>query len=141
MSSCKEFKDKKHFTLLELILVVVIIAILAAIAMPLYYKAITKSVVSKAKHGINLVAQAEKLLKTEAGVYASVAAGQVDPTIGEPVTGVNLKDLDTDIEWTFTVDVGASNIIIARKKRNPYSGSTVTYNLDNGIMTVAPELN
>ena len=62
---------KRGFTLLELLVVVLIIAVLAAVALPQYNKAAAKSRVMQALPFVNAVYDAQKLYFLEHGVYAT----------------------------------------------------------------------
>ncbi len=52
---------RRGFTLIELIVVVIIVAILATFALPQYLKAAERARGAKAKHAVSLIAQAEEM--------------------------------------------------------------------------------
>jgi len=64
-------KSKQAFTLIELLVVVLIIGILAAVAVPQYQKAVTKSRYATLKHLVRSIADAEKRYHLANGTYAS----------------------------------------------------------------------
>ena len=90
--------DEKGFTLLELLMVVIIIAILAAIALPQYLRVAERSRSSEALQNLSVIRSAESRLKAEKGDYNN-----------------DLSKLDVDVpkydethygttDWAFTVD-------------------------------------
>ncbi len=62
--------NKKGFTLIELLVVVLIIGILAAMAMPAYFKAVERSRAAEADTLIGTVVQAQQRYKMKTGNYA-----------------------------------------------------------------------
>ncbi len=64
--------NKKGFTLIELLVVVLIIGILAAMAMPAYFKAVERSRVAEAETLIGTVVNAQQRYKMKTGNYTEV---------------------------------------------------------------------
>ena len=82
----KEERDE-GFTLIELLVVILIIAILAAIAIPVFLRQREKGWVSQAESALKNAATAQESLLTTQGSYAS--AGQVSGVAG---SGNDLAD-------------------------------------------------
>lgn len=89
----------RGFTLVELLVVVIIIGILAAIGIPQYTKTIEKARGAEGRSGLGHIQQGEKLYHTEYEEYARCATGTDE---------IN-QDLDVHITekfWTFEVTSG-----------------------------------
>ncbi len=86
-------RNNKGFTLIELMIVVVIIGILAALAIPRFMRSTTKSKQSEAKQLLKQVYTMQRAYRQEFntytlnGVTASAAAPQAFATIGVDVMG------------------------------------------------------
>ena len=77
---------RKGFTLIELMVVVAIIAILAAIAIPQYRKFQLKSKTVEAKENIGAIVTAEESFAAENGQYAQCSGAPTDKDGGTVVT-------------------------------------------------------
>ena len=64
-------KQKKGFTLIELLVVVLIIGILAAMAMPQYFKAVERSRMSEAETLLSSIVQAQRRKYMQTNKYAT----------------------------------------------------------------------
>ena len=122
---------KDSFTLLELVIVIVILAILTSIATLQYNKSIIHTHLAKAQHAISLIAEAEKIYQLEVGSYVDVSDGNFDNIIGSGgPSGISLTDIDNDSSWDYQV---RGNTITATFKKN---NKTVTYNMDTGAFNI-----
>ena len=75
----KLFKKQGGFTLIELMIVVVIIGILAAIALPAFFKYQLKSKTSEAPRNLYNIRMAEETLRVKYGLYNGGTAGPATP--------------------------------------------------------------
>ena len=120
---------KKGFTLLELLIVVVVIAILATLAVPQYIKAVERSKEARARHHLSLIAQAEHLYRAVNDSY--ITAGDTPST-----TGLNnfaeLTGIDPDDDWNYSVDnvAPAAFLSHAIRTNGPNSGEEITLDQD-----------
>ena len=116
------------FTLIELLVVILIIAILAAIAIPVFLNQRKKGWVAQAQSALKNMATAEETVLVDNGVYANstqlaqltgagfrYSTSEVTPSIVGPTGTTNasrycLKVIsahDTSIVWYYDSDVGA----------------------------------
>ncbi len=116
---------KKGFTLIELLVVVLIIGILAAMAMPQYFKAVERSRMTEADQLLNTIAQAQQRKYLQINKYTEEyktldvapkgASGSTYYTKGDPVRGggngfkVVLAGTDYDTGAATATRVAASN--------------------------------
>lgn len=141
-------KIKKGFTLIELITVVIIIAILAALALPQYTRFIERSHGSTAKNALAILRKAEANYFALNSQYVSCSDGACSALSGE--TPEVAKIVNNTAEWTYTVtaDSTVNNstfISVARRMKGVYSsGANITLNQDgaftfnNGTVTITP---
>ena len=113
-----KFHNRKGFTLIELMIVVVIIGILAALAIPRFMQATTKSKQSEAKGILKQIYTMERTYRQENGSYGddgvSIAAGAggTFPQIG--------VEVQTTARYTYTIAAAANTFT-----------ATATGNLDD----------
>ena len=109
----KKLNNKKGFTLTEMLIVVAIIAVLVAIAIPVFNGALTKS----------------KEAADVANIRAAYAEYQVKVVSGETATwtepnGLNYKE--TDHGYNLSQD-GKTITYVAKKLTNPSDNNSKTY--------------
>jgi type IV pilus assembly protein PilA len=103
-------KNQKGFTLIELMIVVAIIAILVAIALPAYQDYLVRSRVSE---GLNLAASAKiAIAENAANGSASLIQGYTAPGATTNVTSVVPNATNGQIVITYTARAGNGTIIM-----------------------------
>ncbi|MFA7330095.1 MAG: prepilin-type N-terminal cleavage/methylation domain-containing protein [Candidatus Delongbacteria bacterium] len=118
-------KDERGFTLVEVLIVVILVAILAAIAVPKYIQAVRGARASDAKVQINAILNAAKIYQQETGSWPS------DLTI---MTEGGYLELDnaTMRQWTFQL-VGDQQIqATSTAEMKGGAGNVVTFNIQEG---------
>jgi len=113
----KIHKSKRGFTLIELMIVVVIIGILAALAIPRFMRATTKAKQSEAKQILKQIYVMEHAYRQEYNTYA--CAGETQ-SAGGAFTTIGVEIMNS-ARYTYVIDPADSNTFIA----------TATANLDD----------
>lgn len=118
-------KKRSGFTLIELFIVVLVVAILAAIAIPIFSKNIEKSKTGEVIANLNLIRMAEKDYLIEHPAFTT--------TIGS----LSLEDPNniTNKYFSYTIQSADAADFIARATRNsgPYSGDYYEISKDGAI--------
>ena len=112
------------FTLLELLVVVIIIAILAAIALPQYLRTAERARSAEALQVLAAIRAAQHRYRVENGAYAA-ALGDLDID----VPGFNGNPVSPN--WTFTTGAAPLTKAVATRNAGAFAGATVEMNLDS----------
>jgi type IV pilus assembly protein PilA len=118
-------KDDKGFTLVELLVVIIIIGILAAIALPNFLSQGAKAKQTEAKQNIGLVNRVQTAYRSENSSFATsfdiLATGTLSGTLDATTTNYTYKLTPTQDSNTITASSTSDTALKA------YSGGTVRF--------------
>src|SRR5438874_7230635 len=112
-------RNRKGFTLIELLIVILVLAILMAVALPLYLAAVADSQVKTCRANMQTIANAEQAYKTQTTTH---------------VYTTNLTDLNSNLGSTPVCPSGGTySVTISNGSSTANNGNTVP----NGGLVVA----
>jgi len=119
------YKKNRGFTLVEMLIVIIIIGILAALALPQFSKTKEHALGKDAIASLKLIAAAEKIYRMEANAYYPIPAASESS-----ITNINnyLRlsiPSGTTKNWDYAVS-SLTNVSTATRFSGSYSGCTYT---------------
>jgi len=123
-----KFHSRKGFTLIELMIVVVIIGILAALAIPRFMQATTKSKQSEAKGILKQIYTMERTYRQENGAYLACAVAADFNTLG--------VELPATAVYSYTVAVAGAGFTATATAELDGDATIDTWTIDDtGLLT------
>jgi type II secretory pathway pseudopilin PulG len=127
-------KNRKSFTLIELILVVTVMVILAAIAIPNFAKSKRRAVYKEGYANIKLIAAAERTYRVEQGGYVNCECSTAAKCAGATGCNALLKLMLKTANWTYSVADDNTN----KKITATAAASKCVYTLSSDNFDVEP---
>lgn len=131
---------RKGITIVEIITVVIVISILAAVAIPQYVAAIERAQVGKVRSRIDMVRKAEAAYFVNNMSYSTVFT-LVDNDVPEVTSGLTFATADRgfDGEWTYSIGVNDESYTVTATRRagvlTKYAGRLVCIDNDGQVVT------
>jgi prepilin-type N-terminal cleavage/methylation domain-containing protein len=123
----KHFRSRKGFTLVEILIVVVMLAILFAIAVPIYINYVASARSAEAQEAINAIKAAAKVYHARNGVWPN--------NVQQMQHLLEFEDV-TELRWSFAIissGQGLSQITATSLGQMPGgAGKIVTLNVQTG---------
>ncbi|MBI4845337.1 MAG: type II secretion system protein [Candidatus Omnitrophica bacterium] len=125
--------DKKGFTLVELLMVVIIIGILVTLAVPNYYRSIERAKAGKAKAAMDAIRKAEIQYRAFNDEYIDLNGDMAEL---EPYDlPADIVDDANDSDWTYSVDGSGEDAMLIHAERDDGPNATEELTMDqDGVM-------
>jgi len=117
----------RGFTLVELLIVITIIGILAALALPQFDKTKEHALGQEAQSSLRLIAASEKIYRME---NDSVSYYPGAGSVGLSAINSNLKLYLTGTNWDYSISSGSASTFTATAKRQSGAYSSCNYSIN-----------
>lgn len=125
--------NKKGFTLVELLMVVIIIGILVTLAVPNYYRSVERAKAGKAKAALDAIRKAELQYRAFNDTYTGTLTDLADYDLPTELQSTS------DGDWDYTVSVVSDSEMDmqASRSQGPNSNSTLLMDEDGNLANPA----
>ena len=131
--------SRKGITIVEIITVVIVISILAAVAIPQYVAAVERAQVGKVRSRIDMIRKAEAAYFLSNMSYSTVFT-LVNNDVPEVIAGLTFPTTDRgyDGEWTYNIGVNDESYTVTATRRagvlTKYAGKLVCIDNDGQVV-------
>ena len=121
--------NKKGFTLSELLMVVVVLGILSAIALPRFAPQKEKAYVAEAVGMLSAIRQLEESYRLDNGFYLPIASNATTAVLNTEWLKLGIENPNISNYWKYTIATTASTCTITATRQNlKWSGSVAFAN-------------
>ena len=122
------------FSIIELLIVVIVIAVLAAIALPKYNKAVDETHKREAKTTLEIIRSAQQAYKIDTDEYYPVSSLASNATAADEARSVLNIDIYNNDDWEYSVGVNSdsSTATATATRRRGYSRDNVSMDMATG---------
>ncbi len=125
---------KDGFTLIELLIVVIVIGVLVAIAIPNYMRSVERSKAGKAKNNLHAIKDSQTWYRAFNDIYC-------DNINTLASWGLPLESITADKDWSYSIPAYSAMAvqITATRTSGPYAGQSISMDENGSLTTTAPD--
>jgi len=120
-------KQREGFTLIEMVVVIIVVAILASLALPRYRKTVERAKNKGAKSSLELISAAERINYYEIGAYVSCTSASD--------CNSKLRLSLSDKDWDYSVAATSDNFTATAQRQGGVRKWTLTFDGTSETLT------
>ena len=125
----------KGFSIIELLVVVIVVAVLAAIAFPKYNKAVEETHKREAKTALNLIRSAEMAYKIDNNEYYAFGSLADNNAVADEARSILNIDIYDNEDWSYSAGFGLNKdtaTATATRARGEHDGDKILLDVTTG---------
>ncbi len=133
--------EKKGFTIIEILTVVIIIGILATLAIPPFIRTMDAAKGRLAKTNLKLIYAAEKVYRNEIGKFMPYGGGEATPVDDnfKKYLGLDIKEREREFAYKVRTDASGNVLSVdAEYQGSRYPGTKISINEEGAMESTFP---